>query len=197
MTRNSTSKILLMAAIGLALSPAAALAQTTAATPRETAVAPEINPPGDIPDDQVFINYAADAGFSMPVPEGWARSTIDNGVRFADKYDAVEIQSMPANGPVTVDTVTASQAVALVGQGHAVEITKIHTMTLPSGDAIAIDYLSNSDVNPVTQRKIRLENRRIYLTHGGSEAVVTLSAPAGADNVDQWTMMANAFRWTQ
>lgn len=187
---------LLIAVAGSTISLSAPLLAQSA-PPRETAVAPEVNPPGDIPDNQVFITYRADAGYSMPVPEGWARSAIDHGVRFADKYDAVDLQTLTASGPMTVASVTATEAATLVAQGHAVDVTSVHAMHLPSGDAVAIDYLSNSEVNPVTNRKIRLENRRIYLTHGTVEAVVTLSAPAGADNVDQWKMMADQFRWAQ
>jgi len=197
MTRHIAPAIWLAVAASMAMLPVTAAFAQTAQGPRETAVAPETNPPGDIPDNQVFIPYKASAGFSMPVPEGWARSAIDGGVRFADKYGAVDLVSMPITGAKTVDSVTQSEAVALETQGHAVKITKIRVMSLPAGDAVAIDYLSNSDVNAVTNRKIRLENRRIYYTHAGTEAVVTLSAPAGADNVDQWKMMAEAFRWSK
>src|SRR5712692_5674130 len=39
----------------------------------ETAIAPEKNPPGDIPDDQVFVQYTSPLSFSIKVPEGWSR----------------------------------------------------------------------------------------------------------------------------
>ena len=68
----------------IALQPSSAIAQ-------ESLVAPEKNPPGDIPDDQVFISYDAQQGFSLKVPEGWSRTTLDNGVRFFDKYGVIEV----------------------------------------------------------------------------------------------------------
>ena len=41
----------------------------------ETPLAPEVNPPGDIPDSQAFILFKSPDGFSLKVPEGWARKT--------------------------------------------------------------------------------------------------------------------------
>ena len=183
-----------LAAAALA-APANVFAQSNPVTQRETAVAPEVNPPGDIPDDQVFITYKSPKGFSMKVPEGWARSDEANGVSFADKYDSVGLATMPASKAPTVASVKQNEVAKLKANGHAVDVKKVRTMKLPAGNAVAVDYLSNSSVNAVTGRKIRLENRRIYYFHGGTEAVLTLSAPAGADNVDQWKMMAESFRW--
>jgi hypothetical protein len=60
---------------------------------------------------------------------------------------------------------------------------------------VLIVYTSNSDPNAVTDKQIRLENNRYLFYRAGHEAALTLSAPAGADNVDQWQLMANSFRW--
>ncbi|WP_206454968.1 hypothetical protein [Aurantimonas marina] len=176
--------------------PANVFAQSSPVTQRETAVAPEINPPGDIPDDQVFITYKSPGGFSMQVPEGWSRSDAANGVSFADKYGRIVIDVTPAEQAPTAASIKQKEVVGLVASGHAVDVKDIRTMPLPAGEAVAVDYLSNSAVNPVTDRKIRLENRRIYYFRNGKKAVLTLSAPAGADNVDQWKMMAESFRWS-
>ncbi len=60
--------------------PAAASSAITSGTEApvtstESAVAPEINPPGDIPDSQAFVRFTSPAGgYSLEVPEGWARS---------------------------------------------------------------------------------------------------------------------------
>src|SRR5262245_11069088 len=64
---------------------------TTAVATPEQAVAPEQNPAGDIPDTQLFVRYVAPGGFSLEVPEGWARSTSGSDVRFVDKLDGVQI----------------------------------------------------------------------------------------------------------
>src|ERR1700687_4381397 len=49
------------------------------------------NPPGDIPDNQVFVDYRSPLGFSIKAPEGWARSESANGVTFSDKYNVVNV----------------------------------------------------------------------------------------------------------
>ena len=61
------------------------------AVAQEKPVITEKNPPGDIPDNQVFITYTSPLGFSMRVPEGWSRKDDTNGVSFADKYGRIEI----------------------------------------------------------------------------------------------------------
>jgi hypothetical protein len=47
----------------------------------------------------------------------------------------------------------------------------------------------------VTNKAIRLENERYFFWKGGKLATLTLSAPYGADNADQWLLMAKSFRW--
>jgi hypothetical protein len=43
-------------------------------TQSERLLKPEKNPPGDSPDNQVFVQYSSPAGFSLKVPEGCSRS---------------------------------------------------------------------------------------------------------------------------
>ncbi|MGH2412659.1 MAG: hypothetical protein ACRDEA_02975, partial [Microcystaceae cyanobacterium] len=58
----------------------------------EPPVAPEKNPPGDIPDTQVFVTYSSPpGGYQLKVPEGWARRTHEKNVSFIDKLDGVEV----------------------------------------------------------------------------------------------------------
>ena len=68
-------------------------------------------------------------------------------------------------------------------------------MNLPTGKAVLIRYTSNSDANAVTNNRVRLENEAILFFNNGKEATLTLSAPQGADNVDQWNRMSKSFRW--
>ena len=64
---------------------------TTTGFATEAQLKAEKNPPGDIPDDQVFIAYASPLGFDLKVPEGWARTDRADGVVFADKYGKIEV----------------------------------------------------------------------------------------------------------
>jgi len=159
----------------------------------ETALPPEKNPPGDIPDSQVFLNYAG-PGFSIQVPEGWARADAPNGATFSDKYNTLEVTVAPAAAAPSVEEVKSTEAKALAPNGRAVDVTSIKEVKLSGGRAIRIDYSSNSAPNAVTNKAIRLEDVRFLLFGGGKLVTLDMSAPKGADNVDQWNLMANSIR---
>ncbi len=185
--------VIAAAAIILCGQPILSLGVTSWA--QEQPIAPETNPPGDIPDSQVFITYTSPLGFSLKVPEGWARSDRADGARFVDKYDSVDLSAITASSVPTVKTVRANEAILLVKNGRAVKITSIKSMKLPAGNAVLIAYTSNSERNTVTGKQIRLDNNRYVLFKAGQIVSLDLSAPLGADNVDQWTLMADSFHW--
>lgn len=182
-------------AIGLTLIFAPALGWAAPATAQEKAVAPEINPPGDIPDNQQFITFEAAQGVALKMPEGWARTDTKGGAIFADKYGRIELDVRPSTSPLTIDALRAQQVADLERNGRAVKVLKIEHVKLPAGSAVKVVYTSNSDPNPVTNKQIRLESERFYLLHNGKLAELTFSAPAGADNADQWALMSKSFRW--
>ena len=161
----------------------------------EQPLKPERNPPGDIPDNQVFIDYVSPLGFSIKVPEGWARQDRADGAVFEDKYGRIVVTE--AQMPSAPDMATAKSELVpeLKQEARAVTVTKVRAIERPAGNAIVISYGSNSDPNPVTNKAIRLENDRYYFWKDGKLAILDLSAPAGADNVDQWTLMSESFRW--
>ena len=69
------------------------------------------------------------------------------------------------------------------------------SVTLPGGNAILVDYTSNSEPDAVTGKQVRLENNAFIFYNNGKLATLTLWAPVGADNVDQWKRMSESFRW--
>ena len=79
--------------------------------------------------------------------------------------------------------------------GHAVKVTKVKEVKLKGGPAILISYTSNSEPNQVTNKQIRLEHDRYLFYKDGKLAALDMAAPQGADNVDDWSLMANSFRW--
>jgi hypothetical protein len=160
----------------------------------ETAVQAEKNPPGDIPDSQVFIAYKAPAGASMKVPEGWSRKDMPQGARFFDKYNIVELSVGNAAAAPTVATATSTEAAQLATSGHAVKVGAIKPVKLPGGIGVVIEYSANSEPNTVTGKPIRLEAARYLIFRNGKLATLDLEAPAGADNVDQWRLMAASVR---
>ena len=167
-------------------------------TSTENAVAPEVNPPGDIPDSQAFINYTNGAGkYELDVPEGWARTENGSSVGFVNKFDGVKVDvGVTPAGKKNAATVRNDEAKVLQAQGHAVSISAVSDVKLPAGDAVVIKYTSNSKPNAVTNKTLRLENETYVFFRNGREAMLTLWAPKGADNVDQWQRMSKSFRWT-
>ncbi len=157
---------------------------------------PEVNSAGDIPDSQVFITYRSGQGYAIKVPEGWARSEQPGSVRFSDKYNTVRIDMSARAAAPTVAEVRTEMAATLKQQSKAFKIVEVRSATLPAGKAVIARFLAESEPNPVTGKAIRLDNENIYLWRAGQQAVITLSAPTGADNVDQWRLMANSFAWT-
>lgn len=162
---------------------------------QERPLAPEKNPPGDIPDSQVFIVYRAPPGYSMKVPEGWSRRDSTEGAVFSDKYNTLQLTHAQHRGPLDRHALNATEIPRLQASGKAVRVSRIQTERLPAGDTEAVYFASNSDPNPVTNKAIRLENVRYYFWRHGELVTLTLSAPYGADNADQWRLMARSFRW--
>jgi hypothetical protein len=168
----------------------------TAIGSTETAVAPEVSPPGDIPDSQAFVKYANTAGgYQLEVPEGWARTENGADVTFVSKFDGVMVHVASASAAPTAASAQASEVKQIQSQGHAVTITGVSEVNLPAGKAVVIKYTSNSDANQVTNKRLRLENQVYLFYKNGKEAQLTVWAPLGADNVDQWNRMSNSFRW--
>ena len=164
----------------------------------ENAVAPEVNPPGDIPDTQAFISYSNSSGaYKLDVPEGWARTESASSVSFVNKFDGVKVGvgPSPSSQAKNAAGVRANEAKVIQAQGHAVAITGVSDVKLPGGNAVVIKYTSNSEPNAVTNKKVRLENETYLFFRNGKEAMLTMWAPQGADNVDQWQRMAKSFRW--
>src|SRR6478752_1137959 len=75
--------------------------------------APENSPPGDIPDNQAYVAYAPPrAGYTVKVPEGWARTRAGGAVAFTDKLNTVRLEAAGAKalpGLATVERTIVPQ----------------------------------------------------------------------------------------
>jgi hypothetical protein len=79
---------------------------------------PEKNPPGDIRDSQVFVGYSSALGFSLKVPQGWARQDLPDGAAFADKYGRITVSettrtSAPDLGTLVPEVEKSARAVSV------------------------------------------------------------------------------------
>jgi hypothetical protein len=162
----------------------------------EKPVAPEKNPPGDIPDSQVFVKYTSlRGGYELDVPEGWARRTRGGDVIFASKLDGLSVTITDEGKMPDAQSVRKNQVKQLEKTGRAVVIKSIKDIKFKSGPAVRVAYESNSEPNPVTNKQVRLENNIYVYYRNGKMAELRLWAPVGADNVDQWNRISHSFRW--
>jgi hypothetical protein len=129
------------------------------------------------------------------VPEGWARTDTGADVRFVSKLDGVQVSITTASAAPTAASAQAGQVADLLRSGRAVQVTMVQDVQLRAGPAVLVAYTSNSDPDPVTGKQVRLENNAYLFYKNGKLATLTLWAPLGADNVDQWQQMAQSFRW--
>jgi len=175
---------------GGAAATTAAPVAAAPATEAPVAQPTESNPPGDIPDNTVFIPYRSpDGAYEVKVPEGWARTDLPTGASFTDKLNSVKVElATRANAPTEA---------TIRGEVPDVEIKKVDTVTRQSGKVVHAVYLTDSSPDPVTGKVVRDEVERFDFYRAGHEAVLTLSGPVGADNVDPWRTVSDSFRWTR
>jgi hypothetical protein len=150
----------------------------------------------DIPDTQVFVTYTPPSGsYHLEFPEGWARTTQGDDVSFVSNLNAMQVMLSAASTVPTSNNVQKNEASTLQRTVRAVRDIQVKDVQLPHGAAVLMAYTANSDPNAVTGKQVRLELNRYYFSHQGKVAVLTLSAPLGADNVDQWAHIAQSFQW--
>lgn len=155
----------------------------------------EVNPPGDIPDDQAFVAYQG-SGFTAKVPEGWARSTVTGGVVFNDKYNSITLTTTRSPSAPTVDSARGSEVPDIQSHTDGYQAGKVTTTQRRSGTAVLITYRARSAVNPVTGKVAEQDVERYEFWRAGTEVILTLAAPVGSDNVDPWRTVTDSFAWT-
>ena len=159
--------------------------------------APEHSPPGDIPDNQAFVAYTPPgAGYTVKVPEGWSRTAAAGAVSFTDKLNTVRLDRAAASAAPTVAGVRRTELPQLARREQGFKGARVTTVHRNAGPAVRITYLARSTPDPVTGKSRVDAVERYLFFHNGHEAVVTLSGPKGADNVDPWRTITDSLRWT-
>lgn len=167
-----------------------------AASTAQPAPAPEVSPAGDIPDNQAFVAYSPlSGGFSVKVPEGWARTEAGGAVTFTDKLNAIRIESRSATAAPTVASARADLLPAIAKQVPGYQAGDVTSVSRAAGTAVRITYLAQSPTDPVTGKSGVDAVERYVFFHNGREVALTLSGPKGADNVDPWKIVTDSLTW--
>lgn len=159
--------------------------------------APEVNPAGDIPDNQVFVDYAPPSGgFGLKVPEGWSRSEAAGGaVTFTDKLNSIRMEMVDAASAPTVASVNQTDVPAIKAAAKNFEAGAVKAVTRKAGPAVLATYRADAAPDPVTGKVVHDDVERYAFWRGGKTVILTLSGPQGADNVDPWRIVTDSFRW--
>jgi hypothetical protein len=170
---------------------------TTTTAPADNPNAPEINPAGDIPDNQVFVAYTPPTGrYSVKVPEGWARVEAGGAVTFTDKLNRVRMEAKANASAPTVASAQQDEVPAIRAASKNYEAGKVTQVTRKSGSAVLITYRADSEPDAVTGKVVHDDVERYEFWRSGTEVILTLSGPVGADNVDPWRIVTDSFTWT-
>jgi len=170
---------------------------TTASPPSAASPnAPEVNPAGDIPDNQVFVPYRPPgARFTFKVPEGWARVQRGGTVTFTDKLNTIRMETRPAPAAPTVASARQAELPAIRSAGRRYEPGEVTRVRRPAGGVVLVTYKADAPADPVTGKVVHDAVERYEYWRGGTEAILTLAGPVGADNVDPWRIVTDSFRW--
>ncbi|MFE3852730.1 hypothetical protein ACFXPN_16500 [Streptomyces griseorubiginosus] len=159
----------------------------------------ESNPPGDIPDNQAFVAYRPSGGsftgFTVKVPEGWARTGQGGTTVFTDKLNTVKITAVSAAGAPTTGSVTSKVIPQLRSRVPKFAAPKVSEVTRHSGRVVLLTYQGDSAKDPVTGKVVRDAFERYAFYRAGHEVDLTLSGPVKADNVDPWRIVSDSFAW--
>jgi predicted small lipoprotein YifL len=169
---------------------------TKSPTKQPHAPATEFNPPGDIPDDAVFVDFNVPGSrVQIKVPEGWPRASHAGTTTFTDHYNSIAVSVVPRSSAPTKQSVMKDEVPALQTSVSSYAAGNVTTVQRQHGNAVLITYLLDSKPDPVTGKVVRDIAERYEFWKGGQEAILTLTGPKGADNVDPWKIVSDSLVW--
>ncbi|WP_329048284.1 hypothetical protein OG738_38015 [Amycolatopsis sp. NBC_01488] len=159
--------------------------------------ATEVNPAGDIPDNQAYVPFTPPGGgFTVKIPEGWASSTAGDTTTFTDKLNQVQVTSSRSAAAPTTTSVTATDVPALKAKTPNFAMGQVSTVSRAAGQATLLTYQGDSAPNPVTGKVVRDAFERYSFFRAGTRVDLTLSGPTNADNVDPWRTVTDSLSWS-
>jgi hypothetical protein len=196
--RSAVLAALVGGAVGVTVLSACGGATNPAASRQASPTRPvaESNPPGDIPDNQVFVIYtAADRWYTVKYPEGWARTDSGRDVMFRDKFNSMTFAPRDGFYQPTEAFARSIELPEIAMSTAGFVPGTISTVQRPAGQVILVTYQGDSPANPVTGKTIKQDVQRYEFAQEGRGVVLTLSAPAGLDSVDPWRIVTDSFTW--
>ncbi len=166
------------------------------ASTQPTSRATEVNPSGDIPDNQAYVAFSpAGGGYSVKTPEGWARTSHGTTTSFTDKLNKIEVSVAAAPTQLTVASVTNTDVPSLKVTVPKFVMGKVTTVLRGGGGAILLTYQGDSAPDQVTGKVVHDAFERYTFYRAGKRVDLTLSGPTNADNVDPWRIVSDSLRW--
>jgi hypothetical protein len=182
-----------LAACGSSSGTSKGAATTVAGAPNPNAT--EQLPPGDIPDNQVFVTFTpAAGGYSLSYPQGWAKREAAGATTFSQNFNSMEVATTTTSTAPTIASARALVSAKLASLA-GFKLVKVDSVTRTSGPTVRIVYDATSAVDPVTSKTVTLEVERYLFWHSGTLVTVTLSSPKGSDNVDAWKTITDSLAW--
>lgn len=116
---------------------------------------------------------------------------------FTDKLNSVRIQAVPSASPPTVASANRTEVPAIRAASRNFQAGTVTTVQRSAGSAVRITYRVDALPDPVTGKAVRdaVEHYEFWDPGTRTEAVLTLSGPVGADNVDPWRTVTDSLRW--
>ncbi len=149
---------------------------------------------GTLPETQTFTNHtSAEGKYDIQAPDTWKKEERGASLRFTHNMSGMLVEIIQSAEPFSIDTVKGVQVAGLVRTGRAVDIKIVTMAETKGGQAVYVEYESNSE--PVKGKQHRQINHRYYFGHNGLLAVLTLWAPVGADNENIWKQIPDTFYW--
>jgi len=193
MRKRTLIAVIALAVFGAVL--AACGGSSNTATKPQTSSAAEVSPTGDIPDTQVYVPYSpASAGYTVSVPEGWARTDLASGAMFSDKFNSVRIEQTAAPTAPTATSMQADEVPRLRAAGASLS-GDVTSVSRKAGNALHVAYSQKSAPDATTGKSVPLAVERFEFWKNGELVTVTLSGAKGADNVDPWRTVTDSFTW--
>ena len=194
----SAAAALSVTACGSSSSTSPATGSTAAQATATAASKPEVSPAGDIPDNQAYVPYTVPgAGLTVKVPEGWSRSAAGKATTFTDKLNAIRVETAPASAAPSVASARKNDVRKLAASTPGYKAGTVTAVRRTAGAAIRISYLSDAKADPVTGKTHVNAVERYVFFRRGTDAILTLTGPKTADNVDPWKIVTNSVRWSR